>query len=162
MRENNPEFQKAKKQVFRYLRYRERSEKEVRDYLRRKGYRSEVIKAVIERLKELDYLNDRRFAELWVKNRTNSGRRGPILVKKELQEKGIDHNLIEDIISVEYTPGREFDIACELLKKKIKLYQGENFETVKARLWKLLERKGFRYQVIENVVEQVLKEEIKN
>ncbi len=68
-------YEKAKNQVFRFLSYRERSEKEVKDYLQRKGYTIDVIEKVIKRMKELNYLDDRRFAKLWVKNRANSGQK---------------------------------------------------------------------------------------
>lgn len=153
---NNPDYEKAKNQVFRFLSYRERSIKEVRDYLQeRKGYNEEVTEAVIRRMIDLDYLNDRRFVSLWVKDRANSGRRGPNLLKKELQEKGISPELIEDIVEIEFDSGRELEVACQLARKKVQTYLAKP-EKARARLWRYLESKGFRYSTIKNVVYQVL------
>lgn len=152
----NPDYEKAKNQVFRFLSYRERSIKEVRDYLlERKGYNEEVTEAVVQRMIDLDYLNDRRFVSLWIKDRANSGRRGPNLLKKELQEKGISSELIENTVKLEFDMDREYEVACQLARKKVQTYLTKP-EKAKAKLWRYLESKGFRYSTIKNVVSQVL------
>ena len=154
--EERENFKKAQKRTFKYLSYRERSEKEVRDYLNRKDFPNDVIDAIIIKFKEWGYLNNERFARLWVQSRANSGRRGPILVKKELQNKGISSSLIEGIISEEYDSGREHETAYNLLQKRIRRYQDEEFQKLKIRLSQYLQRKGFRYYTIKRVVDEVL------
>lgn len=157
---DHPDYQKAKSEVIRFMSYRERSVKEIRDYLvDRKGYDVEVTEGVIQRMLDLNYLNDRRFATQWVKNRANSARRGPNLLKKELQEKGIRAELIEDIVETEFDSVREFEVACQLARKKVRSYLTKP-EKAKARLCRYLESKGFRYPTIKKVVYQVLEEEI--
>ena len=47
-----------------FLGYRARSEKEVRDRLRRYGYGDQTVEGVVGRLKELGYLDDKEFARL--------------------------------------------------------------------------------------------------
>ncbi|MCK4257744.1 MAG: RecX family transcriptional regulator [Halanaerobiales bacterium] len=152
-------YEDAKNKVFLFLSYRERSEKEVRDYLKRKGYAIDVIDKVIQRLKELNYINARRFTELWVKNRVNSGRKGPELVRKELREKGICYSLIEDYISREYNFSCEYEVAYKVVQKKIKSTKDEDLGKIKIRLWKFLKQKGFRYNAISKAISVILEEE---
>src|SRR5829696_8066038 len=59
-----------------FLGYRPRSEKEVRDRLRRGGYEQDAIDHAISRLHEWRYLDDADFARRWVENRTAHRPRG--------------------------------------------------------------------------------------
>src|SRR3712207_93103 len=70
-----------------YLGYRARSEKEVRERLRRYGYGEETIEGVIERLQELGYLDDEDFARLVVSEKAR--RYGPRRVTAELSRSGV-------------------------------------------------------------------------
>ena len=45
------------------LSYRQRSEKEMCDSLKRKGFDEDIINHTLEYCKERDYLNDRKFAK---------------------------------------------------------------------------------------------------
>src|SRR5919112_4981502 len=51
-----------------FLGYRPRSEKEVRDRLRRGGFEQDAVEQAIARLHEWHYLNDADFARRWVEN----------------------------------------------------------------------------------------------
>lgn len=152
------EFEEAKNLTFKYLSYRERSEKEVREYLEKKEYGEEVIDAVIARMKDLDYVNDRRFTKLWVKNRANSRRKGSEFLKNELREKGISVELIEDIIAEEYSLEDEYETAYEAARKKLKSYP-KNPEAWKPRLWRFLAQRGFNNEIIIAVLNKLLEEE---
>lgn len=158
------EFEKAKNLTYKYLARREHSEKEVRNYLAGKGFTFLTIDAVIQRMVELDYLNDRRFAQVWVKNRAEEGRKGPEFLKKELLEKGISADLIEDIILDNYDDSQEYAAALQAVRKKVKSYQkdledAQKRYTIKGRLWRFLLQRGFKGHIIEKVVNQVLEEE---
>lgn len=161
------DYEKAKNLTFKYLSFREHSEKEVRVYLRGKGFTEATVEAVIERMKELDYINDCRFAEMWTKNRAEAGRKGSNFLKKELLDKGITEELIENIIRAEYNADREYEAALEAALKKLKSYQNELSDSqsraaVKARLWRFLMQRGFQGSTVEKVVYQVLEEENRN
>ncbi len=74
----------------RYLTGRERCTEEVRLYLRRRGRTDEEIADAIKRLCALRYLDDQRYARLFVESRSrNSPRSGSLLVR-ELRTKGVD------------------------------------------------------------------------
>jgi regulatory protein len=148
-------FEVAKDQAYEFLRRRERSEREVRDHLRGKGHDVEVVEAVIQRLQELDYVNDRRFAQLWVKNRAFSKQKGSEFLKKELLEKGISLGLIEDIVEAEFDPGNEYVVALECAKKKLKSYPKDP-DTWKGKLWRFLTQRGFQSEIIADVIATLL------
>ena len=49
-----------------YLSFRNRSIKEVYDYLLRKNFIDETINSVLKRLVDLKFLNDEEFAKSWI------------------------------------------------------------------------------------------------
>src|SRR4051812_40126627 len=57
---------KARYQALGQVSRRQRSEWELRDYLKRKDYTPEVIEKVIEWLREYGYVDDKKFADAWV------------------------------------------------------------------------------------------------
>src|ERR671916_1630331 len=65
-----------------FLGYRARSEREVRERLRRYGYGEETVEGVVVRLEELGYLDDEDFARLVAREKAR--RYGPRRVSAEL------------------------------------------------------------------------------
>uniref|UniRef100_A0A7C4M0P6 Regulatory protein RecX n=1 Tax=candidate division CPR3 bacterium TaxID=2268181 RepID=A0A7C4M0P6_UNCC3 len=55
--------------ALRSLKLRDRSEKEIRDKLKQKEFAVSAIDKVVEKLYHLDFLNDKRFAEIFVRDR---------------------------------------------------------------------------------------------
>jgi len=76
---------------------REHSRQELRRKLQARGFNEDAIEAILERLVAGNYLNERRFLEQYVHQRRQRGY-GPIRIKLELQERGIDGALIEDYL----------------------------------------------------------------
>ena len=71
-----------------FLGYRARSEREVRDRLRRYGYGEETVGGVIRRLEELGYLDDAEFARMVAREKAR--KYGPRRVSVELRRSGVD------------------------------------------------------------------------
>ena len=111
----------------RFLSYRPRSEKEVKDFLAKKIARVENIKfteasqspailQIITRLKKQSFLDDEEFAEWWVKARTSSQPKGPYLIKRELAWKGVDKEIIEKAI---YKIKNQKGLGYKVIEKKL-------------------------------------------
>jgi regulatory protein len=85
---------KVKNKAFELLSYRDHSEKELRKKLSDRKFAEDSIDETIERLTELGYINDEKFAENYYRdlifNRKFSKRRAIY----ELQKKGIERDLI--------------------------------------------------------------------
>ena len=57
-------LKRARNRAFRYLSYRDRTEREMRTYLAGKDFSQPIVDQIVTYLKELGYLDDRRFALL--------------------------------------------------------------------------------------------------
>ena len=79
---------------------REHSELELRNKLLQRKISPDVIDAVIEKLRELDYISDERFTETYIQQRIRRGD-GPRKIAANLQKRGINRTLIESSIPVD-------------------------------------------------------------
>jgi regulatory protein len=89
------EFQKLLDRTLRLISRRPRSEKEIRDYLKKKKTSSKITEAVVKKLKQLRQINDQEFASWWVEQRTTFRPRGKFGLMMELRQKGIKQETIE-------------------------------------------------------------------
>lgn len=82
-----------------YLSYQPRSVHEVVTHLREADLPEEAIQTAIQRLKDLNYLDDAQFARLYVNDRRHIGDKGPRVIVQKLREKGVSANTIEDALA---------------------------------------------------------------
>lgn len=90
----------ARERALRMLGYRDRSETEVRRALVDDGYPADVAGAIVDRLVEVELIDDARFAHAWVRTRLASGL-GPRRIARELTEKGISAEVASSAIADE-------------------------------------------------------------
>lgn len=82
-----------------FLGVRPRSVDETRRRLRHLGYPHALVDAVVERLIEMNYLNDPEFARTWVESRDRARPRGEAALRRELALKGIARPVIDDALA---------------------------------------------------------------
>lgn len=137
---------KAYNLAVRYLSYRMRTEKEMRHYLEEKDVDPEHIAKVMERLINERLIDDRQFAEMFVTTRINTSSKGPVLIQKELMEKGVSSAIAEDEVS-KYPYEEQLKKIQRFAEKKMKnsnkSYQAQ-IQQIKANLL----QKGFTRDVI--------------
>lgn len=92
------EIRKGYNSAINYLARRMRSEHEVRNYLLEKEYGQAIINEVIAKLYYYQFLNDTMFATSFVNTLINTTDKGPLVVKKELEEKGINLKIIDQVM----------------------------------------------------------------
>ncbi len=90
----------ARAQALRLLARREHSVLELRRKLEQRGWRGELLDAVLDSLVEQNLLSDRRFAEVYTRGRIERGY-GPLRIRAELRERGIDGGLAEAALAAE-------------------------------------------------------------
>jgi regulatory protein len=139
-----------------FLGYRPRSEKEVRDRLRRGGYQQEAIEHAITRLHEWRYLDDADFARRWVENRTAHRPRGKRLLQQELRHKGIDGETARD--AIDEADLDETGAAEALARRRLPAYAGDDPAAIRRRLGAYLARRGYGYDVIRIALDRALGE----
>jgi regulatory protein len=142
----------AKDVALRFLSFRRRTEKQVREKLKKKEFDEKIIDATIDKLKEFDLINDLEFAFSWVKDRLTFKPRGKRLLKQELWKKGIKKDIIDQVI--EELCRDEEKSAFELVEKIKKRYKNLEPKVAKRRMYNLLLRRGFSYETTRNALSQ--------
>lgn len=135
--------------AYRYLSYRPKSEKEMRDKLLEK-YEEKTVGEAIEKLKEYNFLNDKDFSRMWVEQRSVG--RGKRALAFELKRKGIDKDTIEEALS-EMDTDKEFESALRLVRGKEK-YKNLDRNEVYKKIAPFLSRRGYSYDVIKKVLDE--------
>lgn len=147
--------------TLRFLSFRQRSEKEIRDYLKKKNADDLTAKKIIDKLKEHKFLNDEEFAKWWVEQRTRVKPKADRVIKYELKQKGIDLKIIESLFENE--DRSDFEKALVLAEKKMKrLDKLEDKRKVYERLGRFLASKGFNYDTIKEVIDRTFSKEYNN
>lgn len=159
VRKNDDKLQAAKDDAFNLLSYRERSENELRERLLKKGYKRIIINKVIARLKDLDYLNDERFAKMWVRNRISNKPRGRYYLKKELKNKGVKSSIIDSVLDRFLTDVIEKEMAGRLVEKWLNSHSIDRYNEAEyyLRLKRYLHNKGFSFDLINILVSKIEK-----
>ena len=147
------ELKKAKNIAFRLLKYRDRSEKEIVNRLKKKKVSREVIEKVIAELKSLSLLDDRKFAKSWIQERIRKGY-GLLKIKVELKEKGIDQDLLKDLLQDINKDAWVLPQIRELAQKRIKKYNKIDLN-VKRKILSYLVRRGFPYEKVIRVLKEL-------
>lgn len=82
-----------------YLEHNWRTEKQVKGYLKRKGFSTATIEDVILRLKASGYINDTAYANVYVQNRSEGRGESKNRISKGLFIRGIDANTAKMALS---------------------------------------------------------------
>ena len=150
--------------AYRFLSYRPRSEKELRDFcdktLRRHHTTAPlVIKRVLERCTELGYVDDKKFVEWWVHQRTTFKPKGIRVIISELRAKGIARDAVEAYVASSTSSSGERELAKRAISKKLVLWQPLPLLKRKQKIVEFLLRRGFDSEVSFGVVDELLAKE---
>lgn len=148
------EFQKLLDRAYHFLSFRPRSEKEIKDFLKKKGATERISEKIIKKLKRLRYLDDLKFAYWWVEQRISFRPRGKIALKMELRQKGVDQEIASQVIEEKI---EELPLAKKAARKKIKIYQNLSPGKFRQKMSAFLSRRGFSWQTIKMVLEEIIK-----
>jgi regulatory protein len=141
---------KAISSALQLLGYRPRSEAELRDRLKRKGYDPAVTERVLGRLRELEIVDDAQFAEYWVANRETFRPRGARLLNAELRQKGVAAEVAKAaVVTVDEEEG-----AYRAAQKRLRSLRAGDFRAFRDTLGPYLQRRGFSYGVVSRVLQR--------
>jgi len=140
-----------------FIGFRPRSTAEVRQRLRRAKIEPAVIDTAIETLVNQGLLDDKRFADLWVENRTAFKPRSSRMLETELRRKGVDRATVHD--ALEATAGiDETQLAIEAGRPRIRRLGAGDRLAFERSLSAFLARRGFGYEAIKPAVEALWQE----
>lgn len=148
--------QRAKNNAYALLRQRPRSEAEIRTRLRLKGYPPEIIDVVVEDLRRTGNIDDAKFARLWVESRMHSNPMGDVVLRHELKAKGVADPVIEAALEEKAKNYDEYELAAEMAAERFKRFKKLDRRKALKRLYDFLIRRGFKYDTVQRVVENVV------
>jgi len=130
--------------ALRWIALRPRSRLDVERYLADKEVPPDVALRVLARLTELEYLDDRAFAQWWVDNRSAKRPRGRQVLRHELSTHGVPPEIIAAVTSDVDEP----NAAVALALTQAQRYRTEDRATFNRRLGGYLSRRGFDYGAV--------------
>ncbi len=148
----NIENRRAYNQAVSYLSRRDHSEKELLSKLRLKGYNESGINAV-EKLKNSGYIDDERFARMFVRELSVVKKYGKNRLRQELMKKGISSEIIGFVLEEEDL--YKCDVK-DIIIKKYSRYLGD--EKGRKKAVNGLLRMGYSFSEIRSALEDVCDE----
>jgi regulatory protein len=129
-----------------YLSYRPRSEGEIRQWLRKRGFANEVAEKAITKLREQNLSDDFTFAQFWKDNRLSFRPRSKRLIKKELRDKKVAAEIVEQVTQ----DIDDEEIAYKLGSGRLSSLAHLDYPDFYRRLSNYLAYRGFSYEVIKH------------
>lgn len=146
--------ERAMGQALLFLSYRARSEKEIRQNLKKHEYPEDVIEHTLARLRENRLANDNEFAQAWVENRSTFRPRSRRALTMELRQKGLDEETVKHAVS----EVDEEALAYETARKRAPRLAGLEWSEFRRKLSEHLARRGFPYPVVTSAVTRIWNE----
>jgi regulatory protein len=146
---------KAADNIANLLSYRPQSTQEIRQKLGKKGYEEAVIESAIERMTRMGYLDDRSFARFWIESRSRSKPLGKQALTYELRQKGIADAILRELLDELVD---ESNAAYQAAEGRVRRMRGSSQREFKQKLGSFLQRRGFRYDSINQALNQLIEE----
>jgi regulatory protein len=128
---------------------RDHSRFELKEKLSRKYPHPDLIELCLNWLQGLDYLDDQRFAGMFVRNRV-AKRRGPRRINLEMQHKGLASQLCDQ--ALEECGADWFELAVECLSARFKSAVADQKD--RAKRYRYLQGQGFMGDQIQHALDR--------
>ena len=147
---------KARESAVRLIGYRDRSVSEIRKRLIGNEFPEDIVDEVVDQLSRAGLVDDRKFSRDWVKSRTAGKPMGRARLASELRSKGVEAPVVEEALK-ELGENAEYELAFSLAAGKMNKANRED-PSLKNRLSSFLRRRGFSWDVITRVIQNVCPE----
>ncbi len=146
------QFSHGKNLALYHLSFKQRTVKEVRDYLTKQEIEAETIEQVLANLKADKWLDDNQYAQAFIDQNLLSGDKGPYLLKQKLVQKGISASLVDQLLAAS-----DFeDLLFKVTEKMLGKYEGKlPAKKLKEKLTQNIINKGFSYQQASSAISQI-------
>lgn len=144
------EDQKIWDRLLRFVAIRPRSEKEVKDWLKKKKVPPLLEEKYLGKLKKLDFVDDLKFASWWIEQRLSFRPKSKKMLEKELRMKGIKQELIAEALS--HYRIDEYQQAKAILKKAMSRWRNLPSDKFKIKASGFLLRRGYSWEVVDKIL----------
>ena len=111
-------------------------------------------KKIIAQLTADDFINEKRFAKAFVRDKFRLSKWGKIKITMALREKGIEKDIINNALNT-IDEGEYDEMLASLLKSKVKTLKFEFEYEKQGKLFRFAQSRGFENQVIERVLRYI-------
>ena len=151
--ESEESYYNAYQRTLNYLTYSLRSEKQIRDYLK-KHEMDQYSDRMVEHFKKLKLLDDLNYAESYVRTMANVNRKGPLNVEMDLKQRGISDDKILTALE-EYSYEQEFENAYYLAEKRWQRTKKDSRVQAIQKVKQYLVGKGYSFEIANEVIDQM-------
>ncbi len=135
------------------IEFKDRTEKELRDKFKEKGYDENSIEDEIEFLKNYGYINDTRYAQHFTHDAINLKKWGKIRIRTELLRKGVDRETVDNTIEDAF-----FEVEDDLVLSQMRSrFKNSDFSNIKerTRIFNFFMRRGFTSDEIKGAMNKM-------
>ncbi len=142
-----------KQKALNFATYKPRTTGQVRQALQKKGFSPQEIDYAIDFLIEFGYIDDLRFAQMFVREYSERKKAAVSRLRIELTKRFIPKHIIEDVLQ-EFAPTIHTAQLCiQAAEKKLRALQSRTPEKRKSALISYLQRQGFTWQDIKQTLQ---------
>ncbi len=141
--------------AFSYLTARPRTAGEMERYLYKQQYGEVEVYECIERLKELGYLNDKKFAADFIESRLNTKPVSRRKLREQLRGHDLDGEIIEEAL-LAVTDEVERKNAAAVAEKYWQQFEGLEEAERKARVIRRLAGRGYDFSIVRESVSAIM------
>ncbi len=153
--ERATQLEVARKIALDQLNVRQRSVHELRTAMAKRNVPEDVAEEVLGRFREVGLVDDAAFAASLTASRSEFGLRGSRRIRQELQQKGVDREVADEVLS-SLTREDERDAALRLAERRARSMSGLEPHVARRRLMGVLARRGFPSGIVTSVTDEVL------
>ncbi|WP_416211189.1 regulatory protein RecX [Kineococcus halophytocola] len=159
--EENPDREADPREVARTIALRQltmapRTRAQLADKMAAKEVPADVAVEVLDRFEEVGLVDDRAFADGWVRSRSVG--RGRRALAQELRRKGVDDETAAQALEA-VDHDTQLEAARDLVERKLRSVRGLERAVAERRLFGMLARRGFPTDVVLRVVREALEEQ---
>jgi len=151
------EYIYGKEAALHYLSYRIRTVSELKKKLKEKKISAKTAGKVLKYLEDAGLTNDEEFARVLIEEKIKRKPVGIRVLKQKLFEKGVPKKIGEKVLENVFSNVDEKELALQNFKKLYPKIKGKDKNVQKKKTYEYLTRKGFGYDVINEIVYEEIK-----
>jgi regulatory protein len=121
---------------------------EMKEYLKLRAQNPDDAAAVLQRLKEQNYIDDARYARDYARTHAQGRRQGKFRIARELRARGVADRHIEAALEAVFAETDENALVRARLERKLRRLRGPLDERKRAAIYQSLVRAGFSTDAI--------------
>jgi len=154
------DLEKARRKTFdravNLLTYKPRSENELRQRLLEKDWtNTEIVEAVLAKLKEYNYLNDEQFAKEFAASRLRQKPIGKRVLRQKLALKRLDKETVDAALEKAFEDTPEEDVIERAIEKRLRIKGKPETREDSKKFYDYLLRQGFSYDLVSNKMREI-------